>query len=98
MIIFEMVFFEYILLIILIACSLAVSLARKVIVAIIIFVSFSIVMAIVWVLLNAPDLALTEAAIGAGITSLLFFVAIKRMRMIDKKRERERETEDAGGE
>jgi len=96
MIIFEMVFFEYILLVILIACSLAVSLARKVIVAIIIFMSFSIVMAIVWVLLNAPDLALTEAAIGAGVTSLLFFVAIKRMRMIDKKRESEKETEDAG--
>jgi len=95
MIIFEMIFFEYILLAILIACSLAVSLARKAIVAVIIFMSFSIVMAIVWVLLNAPDLALTEAAIGAGVTSLLFFVAIKRMRMIDKKRAMEKETEDA---
>ena len=88
------------LLIILIACSLAVSFARKVIAAIIIFMSFSIIMSIVWVLLNAPDLALTEAAIGAGVTSLLFFLTIKRMRMIDKKKKetetKEGEAKDAG--
>ena len=86
MIVFEMVIFEYMLLTFLIACSLAVYLARKVITAVIIFMSYSIVMSIVWVLLDAPDLALTEAAIGAGITSLLFFLAIKRIGMMDKKK------------
>ena len=84
MIIFDMIVFEYILLIFLIVCSLVVSFTRKVITAVIIFMSFSIVMSLVWVLLEAPDLALTEAAIGAGITSVLFFLAIKRINSMGK--------------
>ena len=84
MIIFDMIVFEYILLIFLIVCSLVVSFTRKVITAVIIFMSYSIVMSLVWVLLEAPDLALTEAAIGAGITSVLFFLAIKRINSMGK--------------
>ncbi|MCL2852811.1 MAG: DUF4040 domain-containing protein [Defluviitaleaceae bacterium] len=79
-----MIIFEYMLLIFLIVCALAVSFTRKVISAVIIFMSYSIVMSIVWVLLEAPDLALTEAAIGAGITSVLFFLAIKRINSMGK--------------
>lgn len=86
-----MIVFEYMLLIFLIACSLAVSLTRKITSAVIIFMSYSIVMSIVWVLLEAPDLALTEAAIGAGITSVLFFLAIKRINSMDRKKEDKRE-------
>ena len=82
---FEMIIFEYMLLFFLVACALAVSLTRKVITAVIIFMSFSIAMSIIWVLLEAPDLALTEAAIGAGITSVLFFLAIKRINAMDRK-------------
>lgn len=81
---FDMIIFEYMLLIFLIVCALAVSFTRKVISAVIIFMSYSIVMSIVWVLLEAPDLALTEAAIGAGITSVLFFLAIKRINSMGK--------------
>ena len=82
--IFDMLIFEYILLIFLVVCSLVVSFTRKVITAVIIFMSFSIVMSLIWVLLEAPDLALTEAAIGAGITSVLFFLAIKRINSMGK--------------
>jgi len=85
MMLFEMIIFEYMLLFFLVACALAVSLTRKVITAVIIFMSFSIAMSIIWVLLEAPDLALTEAAIGAGITSVLFFLAIKRINAMDRK-------------
>jgi len=86
-----MIFFEYTLLIFLIACSLAVSITRKITSAVVIFMSYSIVMSIVWVLLEAPDLALTEAAIGAGITSVLFFLAIKRINSMEQKKEDSRE-------
>jgi len=88
-----MILFEYMLLVFLIACALAVSLTRKVISAVIIFMSYSIVMSLVWVLLESPDLALTEAAIGAGITSVLFFLAIKRINSMDRER---KEGDDAG--
>jgi len=88
-----MIIFEYMLLIFLIACSLAVSITRKITAAVVIFMSYSIVMSIVWVLLEAPDLALTEAAIGAGITSVLFFLAIKRINTMDQKKEEDNRDE-----
>ncbi|MDE6063390.1 MAG: DUF4040 domain-containing protein, partial [Lachnospiraceae bacterium] len=46
-------------------------------------------MSIVWVTLQSPDLAITEAAVGAGITSLLFFATLKKIRAIDTRREQE---------
>ena len=46
--------------------------------------SFSLIMSIVWVLLQAPDLAITEAAVGAGITSILLFVALDKIKKIEE--------------
>ena len=86
MILFDIIIFEYMLLVFLVGCALAVSFTRKVISAVIIFMSYSIVMSIIWLLLEAPDLALTEAAIGAGITSILFFLAIKRINTIERQK------------
>jgi len=39
-------------------------------------------MSIIWILLESPDLAITEAAVGAGITSILFFVTLKKIHAI----------------
>ncbi len=36
--------------------------------AIVLFIAFGLVMALAWVRLEAPDIALAEAAIGAGLT------------------------------
>jgi multicomponent Na+:H+ antiporter subunit B len=45
-------------------------------------------MSILWMVLESPDLAITEAAVGAGVTSLLFFVTLKKIHaMNDKKNE-----------
>jgi len=78
-------FLEGILLIFLIACAISVSLTQKVISAVIIFMSYSIVLSILWLLMQAPDLALTEAAVGAGITSVLFFLVVKRINAIEEE-------------
>jgi len=78
-----MLLYEYLLLAFLIVCAIAASLTRKVITAVIIFMSYSVMMSITWVMLQAPDLALTEAAIGAGITSVLFFLVIKRINSME---------------
>ena len=45
--------------------------------------SSSCVMTLVWILLESPDLAITEAAVGAGITSVLFFITLKKIQLID---------------
>ena len=41
-------------------------------------------MSVVWVLLQAPDLAITEAAVGAGVTSILFFVTLDKIHKMEE--------------
>ncbi len=75
--------FQYLLLIFLVVCALAVARTRDLLGAVIIFASYSLVMAILWQQLEAPDVAVTEAAIGAGVTSLLFIVVISKTRRME---------------
>ena len=56
-----------ILLIFLVLCALFVSFSKNLLVSVLIFMSYSLVMSIIWVLLESPDLAITEAAVGAGV-------------------------------
>jgi len=79
----NMEIFKIVLLALLIICALATAASRKMLTAVIIFMSYSLIMSIIWVLLEAPDLAITEAAVGAGVTTVLFFVALKRVHLID---------------
>lgn len=44
--------------------------------AVVMFIVFGLLLALVWVRLQAPDLALAEAAIGAGLTGVLLLDAI----------------------
>jgi uncharacterized MnhB-related membrane protein len=46
-------------------------------------------MSIIWILLESPDLAITEAAVGAGVTSVLFFVTLKKIHAIKEEKEDE---------
>ncbi len=43
------------------------------------FIAFGLVMALAWVRLQAPDLALAEAAIGAGLTGVLLLDAAREI-------------------
>ena len=52
-----------------------------------IFMSYSLVMSLIWILLESPDLAITEAAVGAGVTSLLFFVTLKKIHAMKEEGE-----------
>jgi multicomponent Na+:H+ antiporter subunit B len=51
---------------------------RDVLNAIVAFAAFSFGIAASWILLAAPDVALTEAAVGAGVTTVLFLVTIAK--------------------
>lgn len=76
--------FEAILLLSLIVCAVSVAFSRNLLTSIIIFMSYSLIMCVIWVLLQSPDLAITEAAVGAGVTSILFFVTLKKIHAIQK--------------
>ena len=82
-----MLIFEYILLAFLVVCAVSVSFSRNLLNSILIFMSYSLVMSIIWILLESPDLAITEAAFGAGVTSLLFFVTLKKIHAMQEEGE-----------
>ena len=82
-----MLIFEYILLLFLVICAVFVSFSKNLLNSVLIFMSYSLVMAIIWILLESPDLAITEAAVGAGVTSLLFFVTLKKIHAMKEEGE-----------
>ena len=51
--------------------------------ATVLFVAFGLLMALAWVRLDAPDVALAEAAIGAGLTGALLMAALARLEDIN---------------
>lgn len=88
-----MTLFQCLLLGFLVVCAISVSFSRNLLNSILIYMSYSLVMSIIWICLEAPDLAITEAAVGAGVTSVLFFVTLKKIHAIRQEDFRE---EDAG--
>lgn len=82
-----MIIIEYILLGFLVMCAVSVSLSKNLLNSILIYMSFSLVMAMVWICLQSPDLAITEAAVGAGVTTILFFVTLKKIHAIRQEDE-----------
>ena len=74
--------FSILLLTFLVVCAIAVSFSKNLLNSIIIFMSYGLIMSMVWILIESPDLAITEAAVGAGITSILFFVTLKKIHMM----------------
>ena len=75
------------LLLFVLVCSISVSLTKDLLTSIIIYMAQSTAMVGVWILLRSPDLAITEAAVGAGITTLLLFVTLKKLHAIRTQRE-----------
>ena len=73
------------LLVFILICAVAVSLTKDLLTSIIIFMAQSTAMSVVWILLRSPDLAITEAAVGAGVSSVLLFLTLKKIRDIRKK-------------
>ena len=83
-----------ILLVFIISCAIAVVCTRSLLTACVVFMCQSTAMALVWILLQSPDLAITEAAVGAGVSSLLLFVTLKKIHAIDQAKGGDRHGED----
>jgi energy-converting hydrogenase B subunit D len=75
----------------LLACAVATCLTRNLLTSVVIFMAYSLLMSIVWILLQSPDLAITEAAVGAGVTSILFFITLKKIHAIRGDEEDDRQ-------
>ena len=80
----------------LITCAIAATITKNLLVTVLIFMSYSVVMSIIWVVLESPDLAGTEAAVGAGVTSILFFIVLKKVGALDTSKKKKKDKPEEG--
>lgn len=73
---------QIILVVFLILSAIGVSVTKNLFMAVIVFMGYSSVMAVIWLFLESPDLAITQAAVGVGVDSILFFLTLKKIRQI----------------
>lgn len=69
----------------LILCAVAACVHKSLLTSIVIYMAYSTIICMIWIVLESPDLAITEAAVGAGVTSVLFFITLKKINAIDDR-------------
>lgn len=69
-----------VLLFILVVASLAIYFIKDLVHAVIIYGAYSLTMALIWLQMNTPDLAVTEAAAGICMTILMMVVIFRTNR------------------
>ena len=79
-----MIYLEFLMLAFLIFCAIATVRSKSLLSSIVIFMAFSAVMSLIWLILESPDLAITEAAVGAGVSSILFFVTLRKIQGLEE--------------
>lgn len=84
-------FVQLFLLGLLLVCGISACVSKNLLVCLIIFMAYSVIMSVVWIILQAPDLAVTEAAVGAGISGILMFITLKKLRDFRKKEQDEKD-------
>ena len=89
-----MTIFRILLLTGLLVCAIATACTKKPMQAVIIYMAYSVIMSVVWILLESPDLAITEAAVGAGVTSILFFLTLRQLNLIDRDQKKKKDEEE----
>jgi energy-converting hydrogenase B subunit D len=67
----------FLLLISLIITTVSIFVFNDLLYIVIIFGAYSMIMSLIWQQLNSPDLAITEAAVGIGMTVLMVTVVTK---------------------
>ena len=74
---------ECVLLLMLIIVGIAAPLMKRPLTMVIVFSAFGLIMSVIWMLLQSPDLAITEAAVGAGVSSVLFYITLRKTKQLD---------------
>jgi uncharacterized MnhB-related membrane protein len=68
-----------IIVVVMLSSAVAVLLLKDFLAALAAFSVVSLGLSVLFVIMRAPDVAMTEAAIGAGLSSLLFALALRRL-------------------
>ncbi|RZU99730.1 hydrogenase subunit MbhD domain-containing protein [Spiribacter vilamensis] len=76
------VVFNTLLSVIIVAVAAAVVLGRQAFMAVVFFIAYGLLVALAWLRLEATNVALAEAAIGAGLTGILLLMSWTRLRAL----------------
>jgi len=79
-----MIFVVLLLVFLMLVAAIAASVFRDLISAVIAAASVSLVASILFYFLQAPDVAMAEAAIGAALTAAIFIIAIRRTKRYEE--------------
>lgn len=69
---------DILLYLLLVVTALLVVSIRDLRVSVALFAVYGLALSLLWQLRGAPDVALAEAAVGAGVTTVLFLLALER--------------------
>ena len=73
-----MIVLQAILIVIMISAAVATSIFKDLMNAVIACAAVSLIASLLFYMLDAPDVAMAEAAIGAGLTTAIFVLAIRK--------------------
>ena len=68
-----------ILMLFLIICAISACLSKSLLNTVLIFMGFGVIMSVIWLILQAPDLSITEAAVGVGVDSVLYILTLRKL-------------------
>jgi len=75
---------EAILILFMLVAAIATSVFRDLISAVVMCAAVSLLASVLFYLLDAPDVAMAEAAIGAGLTTAMFVVAVRKTKRYEE--------------
>ena len=70
------IYFDFLMAASLVGLAAASVYSRNLFRSVVLFMVFGLVMALVWARLQAPDIAITEVALGAGLTGAMLLYAV----------------------
>ena len=79
-----MIFFVSVLIIVMLAAAIAASIFKDLMNAVIASCLVSLIASILFYFLQAPDVAMAEAAIGAALVTAIFVIAIRRTKRYEE--------------
>ena len=65
-------------------CAVAAVSVRDLLVSVVLLGAFSLFMCLLWIEMGAVDVAFTEAAVGAGVTTVFFVVTVSKTVRVSK--------------
>ena len=76
--------FQLLLIFIMVILAIAASMFKDLVNAVVVSAAVSLIASILFYFLQAPDVAMAEAAIGAGLTTAIFIIAIRKTERYEK--------------